>query len=88
MTLFNGIDTGNELLVAGMPGPWELLLILFVLLLLFGGKKLPEIARGLGQAINEFKRGADDIKKEIEDPERKNSAGSDEDSSGNKSQKP
>jgi sec-independent protein translocase protein TatA len=39
-----------------MPGPWELLLIFFIILLLFGAAKLPEIARGLGEAIKEFKK--------------------------------
>ena len=40
-----------------MPGPTELLLILGVLVLLFGAKKIPEIARGLGSGVNEFKAG-------------------------------
>jgi sec-independent protein translocase protein TatA len=49
-------------------GPWEWIIIVLVILLLFGGKKIPEMARGLGQAINEFKRGASEIKKEVEAP--------------------
>ena len=36
-------------------GPWEILLILIVILILFGTKKLPEVARGLGKGINEFR---------------------------------
>ena len=39
-----------------MPGPLELLVILLVVLLLFGGKKLPEIGRALGEGIKEFRR--------------------------------
>ena len=39
-----------------MPGPQELVIILFIVLLLFGAKKLPELARGLGQGIREFKK--------------------------------
>lgn len=39
-----------------MPGPMELVLILFVLLLLFGAKRLPEIAKGFGEGIREFKK--------------------------------
>ena len=35
----------------------EILVILFLILLLFGGKRLPELARSMGQAVNEFKRG-------------------------------
>ena len=37
------------------PGPTELIIILFVVLLLFGAKKLPDLARGLGEGIREFK---------------------------------
>ncbi len=48
-------------------GYWELLLILLVVLLLFGAKKLPELARSLGKASKEFKVGADEVKREIED---------------------
>lgn len=48
-------------------GYWELLLILLVVLLLFGAKKLPELARSLGKASKEFKSGADEVKREIED---------------------
>ncbi len=40
----------------GMPGMTELLLIFGVVVLLFGGKKLPELARGLGSGIREFKK--------------------------------
>lgn len=38
-------------------GPWELLIVLVVILLLFGGTKLPQLARSLGRAQNEFKQG-------------------------------
>ncbi len=44
-------------LAFGMPGPTELIIILVVLLLLFGAKRLPELSRSLGRSINEFKRG-------------------------------
>ncbi len=44
-------------LIPGMSGTPEILLIIFVFLLLFGGKKLPELARALGKSLNEFKRG-------------------------------
>lgn len=37
-------------------GTQELLIVLFLVLLLFGGKKLPELARSLGEALNEFKK--------------------------------
>ena len=48
-------------------GPWEILLILVVVLILFGAKRLPELARGLGQGINEFRDAVDSSKKEIFD---------------------
>ncbi|MFC1550506.1 twin-arginine translocase TatA/TatE family subunit [Candidatus Neomarinimicrobiota bacterium] len=48
-------------------GPWEIILILLVVLLLFGAKRLPSLARGLGQGIREFKGAVDGAKKEIED---------------------
>jgi sec-independent protein translocase protein TatA len=40
----------------GIPGGWELLLIVGVVLLLFGGKKIPELAKGLGKGIKDFKQ--------------------------------
>lgn len=48
-------------------GPGEIIIILLVILLLFGAKKLPELARGLGQGIKEFKGAVDDTKKTIEE---------------------
>ncbi len=52
-------------------GPTELIVILVILLLLFGGSKLPGLAKGLGQSIKEFKNAAKD------DPEEKESKKSD-----------
>jgi len=46
-------------------GGSEIVLILVVVLLLFGGKKLPELARGLGRGIREFKDASDGVKREI-----------------------
>ncbi|HLT89283.1 MAG TPA: twin-arginine translocase TatA/TatE family subunit [Sphingobacterium sp.] len=48
-------------------GTQEMVLIVIVILLLFGGKKLPELARGLGRGIREFKDASDGIKREISD---------------------
>ena len=48
-------------------GPWEILLVLIVVLVLFGAKRLPELARGLGLGINEFRDAVDSSKKEILD---------------------
>ncbi len=43
--------------LTGRPGIPELMVILLILLLLFGAKKLPELSRSIGRSINEFKRG-------------------------------
>ncbi|MBQ0769868.1 MAG: twin-arginine translocase TatA/TatE family subunit [Bizionia sp.] len=52
-----------------MPGLWSIILIVVVVLLLFGGKKIPELMRGLGSGIKEFK----DASKEEEDEKAKDS---------------
>ena len=44
----------------------EILVILFIVLLLFGAKRLPELARGLGQGMREFKKATTEIQEEIE----------------------
>jgi sec-independent protein translocase protein TatA len=46
-------------------GTTELLIIMFIVLLLFGAKKLPELARGLGKGIREFKRASNEIQEEL-----------------------
>ena len=46
-------------------GPTEILLIFLAVLLLFGAKRIPEIARGLGKGIREFKDATNDIKREL-----------------------
>ena len=46
-------------------GPSEILVILFIVLLLFGAKKLPELAKGLGKGVKEFKKASNDIKEEV-----------------------
>lgn len=41
-------------------GPWQILLLLAIILLLFGGKKLPELAHSLGKSLGEFKKGKEE----------------------------
>ena len=48
-------------------GVWEVLIIAFVVLLLFGGKKIPELMKGLGKGVKSFKDGMKDVEKEIGD---------------------
>jgi sec-independent protein translocase protein TatA len=50
----------------GSLGPFELVMIFLALLLLFGAKRIPEIARGLGRGIREFKDATTDIKRELD----------------------
>ena len=54
-----------------MPCGWEMVVIAIVILLLFGAKKLPELAKGLGQGIREFKGAVDGVKDEINDAKDK-----------------
>jgi len=46
-------------------GPWQIIIIVFVIILLFGGKKIPELARGLAQGIKEFKKASNEVTEEI-----------------------
>lgn len=55
----------NSLLFISMPGGMEWVIILFVVLLLFGGKKIPELMRGLGKGIREFNNARTNIESEI-----------------------
>jgi len=59
--------TSNILVFIGGLGGTEILLLLFVVLLLFGAKKIPELARGLGKGIREFKDATKEIKNELEE---------------------
>ena len=54
-------------ILLGMLGPWQIILIVLAILLLFGGKKIPELMRGLGKGISEFKKGKEEIEKDLED---------------------
>jgi len=54
-----------NIIFAGMLGGWEIILILAVVLILFGAKKLPELAKGLGTGIKEFKKATREVSDEI-----------------------
>lgn len=49
----------------GMPGWQEILLVLIIVLILFGAKRLPELARSLGQSMNEFRKAKDEFDREL-----------------------
>ncbi len=51
----------------GVVGPWELVIIALVVLLLFGGKKIPELMKGLGKGLKSFKEGMNEISETKED---------------------
>lgn len=63
-----------KFILLGMPGPWELVLIILVLLLIFGGRKIPEIMKGFGKGIKEFKEatGKGDNKEDKEESKDEN----------------
>lgn len=60
----------NTTIILGIIGPWQIVIILVIVLLLFGGKKIPELMKGLGKGIREFKDGVNP--KEDESKEDKN----------------
>lgn len=49
-----------------MIGTWEIVAIVAVILLLFGGKKIPELMKGLGKGVKSFKQGMNEVEKEID----------------------
>ena len=51
----------------GSLGFWEIALIVLVVLLLFGGKKIPELMRGLGKGVKSFKEGMKDVEDDVEE---------------------
>lgn len=54
-------------ILLGVLGTNEIIIILIIVLLLFGGRKIPELMRGLGRGIREFKDAKDNVKREIEE---------------------
>lgn len=55
----------ETILLFAFPGGWELIVIALFILIFFGAKKIPEIARGMGKGIREFKDATKEVKKEI-----------------------
>ena len=72
-------------------GPWELLLIFLAVLLLFGAKRLPEIAQGLGKGIREFRKAmketTDDLKESLDSEDKDESKSGSRKPSGGDEQK-
>ena len=57
----------NPIFLFSMPGGTELILIIVVILLMFGGKKIPELMRGIGRGMREFTDAKNNVKNEIEE---------------------
>ena len=57
----------TTIILLAIPGGMEWVLIAVVVLLLFGGKKIPELMKGLGKGISEFKKGKNEIEKDLDD---------------------
>jgi sec-independent protein translocase protein TatA len=55
-----------NIMVASMFGAWQIILIVAVILILFGAKKIPEFAKGLGQGIKEFKKATREVQDELQ----------------------
>ena len=51
----------------GIVGPWEIVIIALIFLLLFGGKKIPELMKGLGKGVKSFKDGMNEVESQISD---------------------
>lgn len=62
----------NAIFLIGMPGGYEWIIIGVIILLLFGGRKLPELMKGMGKGIKEFKDASknEDDPKELEDEKK------------------
>jgi sec-independent protein translocase protein TatA len=56
-----------QAILLGMLGTQEIIIILVIILLLFGGRKIPELMRGLGRGVREFNDAKNNVKKEIEE---------------------
>ena len=56
-----------QAILLGMLGTQEIIIILIIILLLFGGRKIPELMRGLGRGVREFNDAKNNVKKEIEE---------------------
>ena len=71
----------NNILLFGLPGGMELIIIVFVVLLLFGGRKIPELMRGLGKGIKEFNSARATIETEIKEGMKESEKGKIDDAS-------
>jgi sec-independent protein translocase protein TatA len=66
----NNKEAMEPFIILGIPGPWQVILIVLVVLLLFGGRKIPELMKGLGQGMKEFKKATKDEASKEEEQEK------------------
>jgi len=57
----------KALIILGIPGVWQIVILVLVILLLFGGKKIPELMRGIGLGMKEFKNATGEDEKETKE---------------------
>ena len=57
----------SVMLPLGVVGPWQIVILALIVLLLFGGKKIPELMHGLGKGVKSFKAGMKDAEKDIQE---------------------
>jgi len=70
MITYHLLDPASNISLMGEVGPWQLTIIVIIAVLLFGGKKIPELMKGLGQGIKSFKDGM----KEEDEVQKKDSS--------------
>ena len=63
----------NILMIAGVVGPWQLVIIIAIALLFFGGKKIPELMGGIGKGMKEFKKAIKEEEPQKEEPKKEES---------------
>jgi len=68
MAILPTMAASHPFLAFGIPSGQDLIILLVIVLVLFGAKRLPELARGLGQSVNEFKKAKDEFDKEVAKP--------------------
>ncbi len=64
----------NNLLLFWAPGGWELIIILVIVLILFGANRLPQLAKGMGESIRNFKQGMAEVEAEGDKKDKDKSA--------------
>lgn len=65
--MYGSIMTGLYILPMAMVGMWEVIIIALVVLLLFGGKKIPELMKGLGKGVKSFKEGIKEVEEDVKE---------------------